>query len=520
LIEAFARWGLDAVSKFKGMFSFAVWDIQREELTIVRDRLGVKPLYYYIDDRQFIFASEIRSILKTNLVPLQINEAAIHDYLAFQSISSPISIIENIQQLAAGHALVLNKQGTQISCYWDITQPGDHNTYTDKEQIKDRVYALLCNSVKQRLISDVPIGAFLSGGIDSSAVVALMKTVSEERPNTFTIAFDEKEFDESNYASIVANKFNTRHQKILLKPGDMLYDLNEALDAMDSPSADGINSYFVSKAVKQAGLTVALSGIGGDELFAGYDNFKRFTRINRMATAWKYSFPLRNLIARTINSATNVTRSKGKQLLQTHSAEIDELYPVFRRVLTDKQIAAILDKPFHITETIIGRLLAAKRIEIKKLPRLSQMTVAELLGYTQQTLLKDTDQMSMAVSLEVREPFFDHQLIEYVLGIPDNIKVPEYPKQLLVESLRDLLPPEIVHRKKQGFVFPWNTWMKNELKTFCDEHLTAIVKRPFINKQAVLQMWQQFLNGNPAIRWVDVWMFVVLEYWLQKNIDA
>ena len=508
LIESFARRGMDCLAAIKGMFAFAIWDRATKTLWLARDRMGVKPLYYYADDHCLIFASEIRGILASGLVKPKLNQAAVTNFFKYQSVSSPDSIIEGIHELPAAYFMCINDTGIETKCYWDITAVDPINT-SDRSIIKKNILERLQQSVSQRLISDVPIGAFLSGGIDSSAVVALMSRAGNARPVTFNIAFEEKAFDESAYAEIVAKKFNTEHHKIVLPPKVMLEELTNALNAMDTPSGDGINTYVVSKAVKQAGLTVALSGVGGDELFAGYPFFKKYYQLHKQSVAWNASGRIRKM------SAGFARESKWRDLLSTNTTDIAEIYPVLRQIVSAREIEKL--SHFKNGHDAVADLLAIKEAVLKKLPSFSQVSIAEYFGYTQQTLLKDTDQMGMAVSLEIREPFFDHELIEYVLGIPDSIKYPNFPKQLLVESLGDLLPPEIVHRTKQGFTFPWKIWMKNELKDFCASHIQRICQRKFINADALLKKWNQFLNNDKEVRWMELWLFVILEYWLEKN---
>lgn len=516
LAEAFAENGIRCIDAFKGMFAFAMWNEAAEELTIARDRLGVKPLYYYYNDQVFAFASEIRGLLASGYIKPQLNRAALYDYFSFQSVSSPTSIINGIQQLEAGHYISIKNKHVEIKRYWDIAQDQRTYDFSSRKAVTSHIRELLLRSVEGRMISDVPFGAFLSGGIDSSAVVGLMAAVSTSPVNTFNVSFSEKDFDESAYAEMVAKKFNTTHQRIELKATVMLDELDNALNAMDTPSGDGINTYVVSKAVKQAGLTVALSGIGGDELFAGYPFFKKFTQINGSRALWNNSRLLRKAAAGAIGLTGASNKARVSELLNTSSAAIEHLYPVFRRVLSPQQLSAVTDLP-GIAYTELEKKYNANASKINKYPLLSQVSIAELMGYTQQTLLKDTDQMSMAVSLEVREPFFDHELIEYVLNVPDSIKNPSYPKQLLVESLGDLLPPEIVHRKKQGFTFPWAHWLKKDLKAFCEPYLQSVGERDFVNGDALLKTWQQFLKGDASIRWMEIWLFVILERWLQKN---
>jgi asparagine synthase (glutamine-hydrolysing) len=288
---------------------------------------------------------------------------------------------------------------------------------------------------------------------------------------------------------------------------------------MDSPSGDGINTYVVSKAIRQSGLTVALSGIGGDELFAGYPIFKQYLQLMKKQPVWGITYPLRRLAAAGLSLQTSNKSKRVQQLIASPDCSIDRFYPVLRQILAPHTISRYTH--YHNnTVTALEQQLQKNRVAISDFPLLSQVSIAEYMGYTQQTLLKDTDQMSMAVSLEVREPFFDHDLVTYVLGIPDSVKNPVYPKSLLVSSLNGLLPDEIVHRQKKGFVLPWSIWMRNELYSFCDERIRNITQREFINKKALLDLWKRFVKGDPAVRWLDIWLFVVLEYWLEKNIAA
>ncbi|GAB2680718.1 asparagine synthase (glutamine-hydrolyzing) [Flavihumibacter cheonanensis] len=514
LIEAWSRWGLAALPKFKGMFAFAIWDRQEEALWLVRDRLGVKPLYYSHQPNGLIFSSEIRSILASGLVKKELNTDSLAGYFRYQSVPGPHTIIKGIQELKAGYWMKIKDGKMESGSWWDIQSGRGFVPPESRRHAQSEILRLLRLAVQQRLVSDVPVGAFLSGGIDSSAVVALMAEVSNRPPETFNISFSEKGFDESGYAELVAKKFNTRHHTILQKPEYMLENLLPALDAMDTPSGDGINSYVVSKAIRDAGITVALSGIGGDELFAGYPFFRQFRQLQQFKNSWVLTKPLRKLIASIISNTTS-RKDRLKQLLNLPSPQIEQLYPIFRQIITPAAYRKLIRLDLPSTDIVQQAL--AQLEQLHNFPEYSQVSVAEYLGYSQYTLLKDTDQMSMAVSLEVREPFFDHELIEYVLQLPDQLKEPAFPKQLLVESLGDRLPFEIVHRRKQGFIFPWEHWMKTELRAFCEGEIQAISHREFINGRALQVQWQQFLKGDPSIRWMEIWLFVILSYWLRKN---
>jgi asparagine synthase (glutamine-hydrolysing) len=523
LIAAYAKWGPDCLRHFRGMFAFVIWDKEKKEIFAARDRMGVKPLYYFLDDNYFIFASETRSVLSTGLTGRSMSPSALHEYFSYQSISYPFSPVEGIMQLEAGSWLKIKKDKKEKKLYWDVTDSPVDFDFSDKDRVQRRVRELLLNSVKRRLVSDVPVGAFLSGGIDSSAVVSMMAEAGGGKPNTFNVSFEEKEFDESHYAEIVAKKFGTNHTRIHLSPRIFLDELQDALDAMDSPSGDGINTFTVSRAIRQNGMTVALSGIGGDELFAGYPFFNQYLQLQRKRWLWRFPPAIRTLAASGMKGSR---KDRLLQILRAPSCSISQVYPIIRQILSPDMLQELTSKAVAgsssprgepIAGSSLQRQLMAKEANIHRLPLLSQVSAAEYLGYTQHTLLKDTDQMGMAASLEIREPFFDQDLVEFVLAIPDRWKKPAYPKSLLVESLKPLLPDEIVFRKKQGFLFPWNTWLKNDLRSFCDKYLKNMTGRSFIHGARLMDCWQRFLAGDERVRWSEIWLFVVLEYWMEKN---
>lgn len=515
LIAAYAKWGPGCIRHFRGMFAFAIWDRQEKELFMARDRMGVKPLYYYLDKDRFLFASETRAIVASGCVKREIDTAALHDYFSYQSVTFPDTMVKDIRQLEAGSWMKIRDGKTTGQVYWSLLDPHSDFDFADEKKVRDRIAALMLQSVSRRLVSDVPVGAFLSGGIDSSAVVGLMAQAAADRPNTFNICFDEKEYDESPYAEMIARKFNTRHTRILLKPESFLDELQNALNAMDTPSGDGINTYVVSKAIRQKGITVALSGVGGDELFAGYGYFRQYLQLHSKAWLWNLPAGVRRLAAFT---QSGTRKERYLQLLSAADCNIDHVYPVFRQVLTPGLLRELTALEGHsAADTPLLSYLAERRAGLARLPLYSQVSAAEYMGYTQHTLLKDTDQMSMAVSLEVREPFFDQDLVEFMLAVPDKLKQPDYPKKLLVESLKPLIPDAVVFRKKQGFLFPWNIWLRTELRSFCETRLKNMMQRPWIHGQELWRRWQRFLAGDNDVRWSEIWLFVVLEYWLEKN---
>jgi asparagine synthase (glutamine-hydrolysing) len=374
---------------------------------------------------------------------------------------------------------------------------------------------LLHSAVERRLVADVPFGAFLSGGIDSSAVVGMMSRVSSEKVRTFSVTFNEGEFSEAVYANIIAKKFNTDHTEIKLTANDFLTELPFALDAMDHPSGDGPNTYVVSKATRKAGITMALSGLGGDELFCGYDIFKRSYQLEKKF--WLNFIPrMFRTIGADIYKAKkkSVSGDKIAELLSKPVINFEYAYPVSRQVLNDRQVQAALkhkDLPFNAVYKIV-RLMGFDENNY----RLTKYSIAEISTYMQNVLLRDTDQMSMASALEVRVPFLDYKLVEYVLGVQDNHKFPHTSKKLLVDSLGELLPPEISNRPKMGFVLPWQQWLKAELKEFCETNLHHLTVLGSIDKDYIESLWNRFMNNDPRITWSRVWHLVVLGHWIHK----
>jgi len=502
------------------MFAFALWDASAQQLFLARDRMGIKPLYLFQNDRQLIFASEIRAVLATDLVPRRLNTDALVDHLRYQTVHAPQTLVRDVHLLPAGHWMLVSDQEVRQERWYDLVSNA-RTTASDLslDQIHREVRDRLSRAVERRLVADVPFGAFLSGGIDSSAIVGLMSSMSDDPIHTFTVVFDEAEFSEERYADLVATRFRTQHTTIRLKPQDLLHALPDALSAMDHPSADGPNTYVVSKATKAAGVSMALSGLGGDEVFAGYPVFPRTLAL--WQRRWVTQFPrsLRGPVATLIAALRpSVVNDKLGELLRADSFSVDDTYPVSRLAMLDRDLVRLLDRDTLPPNRVRGIMYDLIRTDKGyALPFLSQVSLGELSTYLQHVLLRDTDQMSMAHALEVRVPFLDHELVEFVLGVDDARKYPHTPKKLLIASLGDLLPTEIVDRPKMGFTLPWALWMRGELRMFCAERLTTLGHRPQFRKDAVDAMWQRFLAEDPRTSWSRVWSLVVLGDWLERH---
>lgn len=521
LMRALQTWGLSALQKFNGMFAFAWWNAAREELVIARDRLGIKPVYWAAIDGGVAFASEVRALLASEAVPRVLNRTALVDYLRYGTVHAPDTLIEGVQLLPAGHWLRLQDAEVEVHRWWSAAESiAEVEPWGHREEAVNRLRDALRDAVRLRMRSDVPLGAFLSGGVDSSAVVGLMQEVSERPVSTFSVVFNEGKFDESPWSRLVAERFGTDHHEIRLTADHFLGQVPNALAAMDHPSGDGPNTYVVSEATKAAGITVALSGLGGDELFAGYPVFQRSRQL--LEWRWLGSWPvgLRRIAGKLLvaNKGT-VTARKQAAILAGDYFDLEHTYPLSRQLFLEEDIRRI----WRGGRVPGNRVFAWLSAEIEpgsagfNLPFFSKVSVAELGTYLGHTLLRDTDQMSMAHALEVRVPFLDHRLVSAALAVPDAWKVPTTPKKLLTDALGDLLPPEVTQRPKMGFVLPWAEWMRGPLKPMCERGLLALSRLEVLDGGEMERLWQAFLAGDERVNFTRIWMLVTLGDWMDRH---
>ena len=504
VLRAYQRWGVDAFRKLRGMFALAIWDNPERRLILARDPLGIKPLYYYAYSDQLIFASELRALLASGLVPRRLSTAGVDSYLANGSIAAPLTIIDGVKQLLPGHYLEV-KEGVQIKEI-EFATPQCEDVPDDRDEAVARLRAELEESVRAHLVSDVPLGVFLSGGMDSSALVALMSHIREQRPKTFSVIFDEPTHTDAFYSRSLVMQFKTDHQEIWLHENRLLELLPDALASMDQPTMDGINTFVVSQAVKNAGVTVALSGLGGDELFAGYPSFRRALKLNSIpATARRL---LRALSS--VGKNGSVQRHKFWQLATSNASPAD-VYRISRQLFSPDSIAGLTgheageSNGHHYDSDVVN---AISRLELS--------------GYMSNTLLRDTDAMSMAHSLEVRVPFVDTKLVDYVLSLPGAWKLnrgSKVPKPLLADALSDLLPREFMARPKMGFTLPFEKWLQQNLRTEVSSVLenASMLSAPALNSAAVQKLWHNFLQKPRAVGWSRPWSLYVLAKWCEIN---
>jgi asparagine synthase (glutamine-hydrolysing) len=528
VLKAYGRWGEKCLHEFRGMFAFAIWDETRQRLFIARDRLGIKPLYYSFNDDQLLFSSEVRSLLQTGLVPRRLSSTGLLNYLTFGSVCDPATLIEGVYALRAGHYLTWENGRIKETEYWEVGAPEAENEARQaaalngkgEEKILAKLREVLTEAVSLRLVSDVPVGVFLSGGIDSSVLVGLLSRDAATRVSTFSIVFKEADYSEAQFSQSIAKRFNTDHHEIVLSQQDAFESIPDAIGAMDQPTMDGINTYVVSREAHRAGLKVALSGLGGDELFAGYETFKTVAKMERFASAWAgVPSGIKNSAAMAFSSVmpSSDRNTKLTSLIQGDGATAHP-YVLSRMLFTRDQQNHLLKSPEAGRFDKANQTIAAKLAWAEHFDPINRVSYLELRNYMLNTLLRDSDFMSMAHGLEVRVPLIDHKLVEYVFNLPGELKINGHtPKHLLVKAAGDLLPDEVVHRPKRGFTFPFAHWLRDGMRSEIEsELLSESPLDEFLSPEAVKKVWQEFLAGR--ISWSRPWSLYVLRRWCRLHL--
>ena len=493
VLRGYRKWGVDLFRRMRGMFALAIWDEQGQKLLLARDPLGIKPLYYYATKNLVVFASELRALLASGLMPRRLSSAGVDSYLTYGSVAAPFTIIEGIKQLLPGHYLEVNANEVRdvefaVSTHEDV--PSNRNDAVA------RLRSELEESVRFHLVSDVPLGVFLSGGMDSSALVALMSR--DRQPKTFSIVFDEPNFTEAMFSRAVAERFDTDHSEIRLNEDRLLRILPEAIASIDQPTMDGINTFVVSRAVKSAGITVALSGLGGDELFGGYPSFRRALKLAAMPEVSKRVLHAVSGVGKVVLNGS-VQRHKFWQLVNSDGGP-EDVYRISRQLFSNKAVT----RTKSTDEDVVNA-----------------MSRLELQGYMANTLLRDTDAMSMAHSLEVRVPFVDKKVVGYVLSLPGEWKLSNGagPKPLLADAVSDLLPREFMRRPKMGFTLPFEKWLQQNLRSEVSSVLEdeTRVGATGLSAEEVRGVWGKFLRKPRAVGWTRPWALYVLVKWCEIN---
>jgi asparagine synthase (glutamine-hydrolysing) len=530
ILHAYEEWGEACVEYLRGMFAFAIWDEKEKRLFLARDRLGIKPLFYAEYMGRFYFASEMKSILTEKAFPRDMDELALTSYFVYSYIPAPLTIFTQIRKLLPGHTLTRKNGKTRIRKYWDLYFVPDRDK--DEHDFIHEFMDLLQESVEIRLMSEVPLGAFLSGGIDSSTVVALMSGGSTTPVNTFCIGFGGEiggYLDERRYARMVAEQYATNHKEyeVLPKPEGLV---EKIVRAFDEPFADDstIPSYFVCKTARE-NVTVALSGLGGDEAFAGYERYLGF-KLRRIYNRFLPLFgekAIRNFVDKlpersnghyTVNHMKRFVRSASLNSDLSYLGYLSHLRPDaresffsdsgrFKRYLESCD-DLVLDY-FNSSNVLDGR------------DSLNRAFYCDIKTYLPDDILAVTDRMSMHHSLEVRVPFLDHRLLEFCSTIPPEMKMKWFRKKyLLRRAVASLLPWEVISHRKQGFVGPMAQWLKNDLKPYVLESLSEekLKKHGLLNHGAIKTILHEHFSGR-EIHDTLIWSILIFQTWFNLYIE-
>ena len=526
IVHLYEEVGIDFVNYLNGMFGVAIWDENRKELIIARDRLGIKPLFYGENNGQFYFSSEIKGILADESFPREINDVAMASYFSLAYIPAPFTIFKNIKKLPPGHILRIKNNKIQINKYWDVDF--NINTVKNESEFIEEFMDILEKAVKLRMISEVPLGAFLSGGVDSSTVVALMSKVSGKRVRTFSIGFggDTKGFlDERKYAEMVARQYNTRHRdyEVHLEPEGMV---EKIVQAFDEPFADdsAIPSYYVCKIARE-NVTVALSGLGGDEMFSGYERHLGFalSKVYEKIPDFIKNGIIRKVVDKIPERADgHYTVNHMKRFVRSGSLPPDLRYFGYISMLNDDIRDTFFSEPrkffspLHQCQEHINSYFNAPNAD----DDMNRLFFCEIKNYLPEEILAVTDRMSMQHSLEVRVPFLDHNLVEFCATIPPAMKMKRFRKKyLLKKAVRHLLPSEVINHRKQGFGSPMSQWLHKDLKTYVIDTLSEknMKKHGIFNQKTV----DNILNDHVTKREIHdklIWSLVIFQTWYDMYI--
>jgi asparagine synthase (glutamine-hydrolysing) len=509
ILRGWERYGPDVLPMLRGMFALALWDYNARRGFLARDAFGIKPLYIAERGDALFFASEVKALLASEAIPRTLSVSAINSYLETGSVAEPDTIIEGITSLPAGSFVEITVSDREVRCgqprrfALPFEKIGDdaHETAVTPSALR----AVLRDSVAHHLVSDVPVGIFLSGGLDSSIIAALTSEVAEQKVSSFTVAFDEEQFSEAPQAREIASRFGTDHHEILLRGREMLDLLPNAFSAMDQPSLDGMNTFVVSKAVRAQNIKVVLSGLGGDELFGGYPSFSRAKRLAALRT---HTGPLRRFAVKLLERSDDFRAEQMRLLLNGSNTSLSA-YNASRLLFGRARTAKLMRMRPRPTEPI------ADDVPIESMSLLQQVSYYELSRYMRNTLLRDSDVFSMAHGLEVRVPFVDRQVANAAMRVPEEAKIKRgASKPFLFEAMRDVLPEDHVARPKRGFTLPFERWMRVELSKEIDASITRdSCDRVGLDHTEVRRVWNQFRDARGGMTWSRPWALYTLIRW-------
>jgi asparagine synthase (glutamine-hydrolysing) len=517
IIHAYEEWGFDCVNQFNGMFAFGIWDERKQSLWIVRDRLGIKPLYYYWNGDVFIFSSEIKPILKTGFVKPEMNEKVLDAYFSLGYVPGPETMFRNIKKVMPGHYLSLHAGKLTDTEYWDFAYVEDN--ILSYREYEEKLEVLLQDSIRKRLRSDVPLGVFLSGGLDSSTVVALMSDMISDPINTFTVGYDmSRNFSEEPFAEMVATKFNTKHHVFKLEPDDFFTSIEKLVEFAEEPIVEpaAIALYHISKLARQS-ATVLLSGEGSDEILAGYFLYDIMSKIDKIQ---KY---VPSPLLRLVKSASVFSNQlKIKKYSDWLCLPLERRYQGTSSYLTDMMKKDLYSKEFYDSKgNYLEDTFSAYFAKVGSKPdSLAKMLYVDTKTWLVDDLLVKADKMTMAASIELRVPFLDYRMVELAASFPSDIKLASgNGKAILKSIMKNKLPESIVNRKKMGFPVPIDNWFGSELKKSLDLLENNVELTKWINPE--FMQHNIFKNNNGmADNGKLIMSLLVLTFWRDKYLSC
>lgn len=512
ILEAYVLWGAKFVSKLNGMFAISIYEKETKKLFICRDRLGIKPIYYFFNQGNFIFSSELKSIANyKNKLQLTVNKIAINEFLHLGYVPSPHSIYNEVKKFPTGNYAIVENGKLEFFTYWDLRQKIKKEIIYNEGEAKQRLKELLISSVKYRMISDVPFGTFLSGGIDSSLVTAIAQSVSNEPVNTFSIGF-ETEKNEAGYAKKVANHLRTNHHELYVTESDAINLIPDLVDLYDEPFADGsaVATQLVAKMARQ-NVTMTLSGDGGDELFMGYGAYNWATRLND--PTW---FLSKGIISKVLMYG-NSRQKRVADVLQRVSARHlkSHIFSQEHYFFSRKELKLLLKEDSYAAFNLDEIYPAFSR----DLSAAESQSLFDIDYYLKDDLLVKVDRATMKYSLETRVPILDYRIVEFAFNLSQNLKIKNgEQKYLLKQVLYDYVPKEFFERPKWGFGIPITQWLKGPLSYLIDDVLSKenINKHNVVNWEFVQQIIHKFRNGYDHY-YNRIWALIQLHIWLNKN---
>jgi asparagine synthase (glutamine-hydrolysing) len=515
IVHLYEQYGERCVEKMRGMFAFAVWDARHKSLLLARDRLGIKPLFYTVAGGRLAFGSELKVLLQLPEVERRLSWESMNHLFSTMCTPSAESIVEGVHKLKPGHILTASvKDGIHVREYWDVVFDPDYGK--SEQYFIERLRDLLEQSVRLRLIADVPLGAFLSGGVDSSAVVATMARIGSGRVKTFSIGFAEQEYNELEYARQVAQKFDTDHHELVLEP-NVLGIIDDLAWYLDEPFGDSsaIPTYMVSKLASEH-VTVVLSGDGGDELFAGYDRYVVERRERKMG---KIPAPLRQaagLIGRSMREGM-----KGRNFLRHLALNGPDRYFDAGMLFRDFEKASLFaPDAYREIQNRDAQAFWRSFLQKGRMHWLSGLQYLDIKNYLPNDILTKVDRMSMAHSIEARVPLLDHKFVEFAATIPPELKLKGVTsKYIFKKALEGILPNEILYRPKRGFAFPLSQWFRGQLGSFMRDLLLSrrSVERGIFNKAYLERLIDMNDRGRPMD--LQLWTLITFELWCRRFID-